>query len=314
MSIHEDGYLLLRNVLSENDLHNGLSCMVGDKIDYSILKNFIDTIFFPTIQKNSEIKSPKYVKFRFSNNNNSNDASLFHGDIYNHSDIKILPIYTCLCYFDNTWMEIIPGSHIKQNDWSINSYNKKIEVHLQRGDILIFHSNIHHRGSNFDKKGDRRLLQVFDVFPDTETYNEHVSKLVIVKPAQASKLGGQILYELSKYPSIIDTLTFFHYILVYNDLQYKWTFKDIAPSDKNGKYVSYEPNKRANLEDALPIYEQNVNIICDKTITTIPYSNYYMYIGLLYLIISIILVYLIYIVWTECKIKKLSKYSLTRFT
>lgn len=291
--IHKDGYIILHSVLSAEELENG-SHMIDKTIDYIALKNFIDTIFFPTIIKNqSFITDPKYVKFRFSNNTNSKDASLFHGDIYNHSKIDILPIYTCLCYFDSTQMEIVPGSHLPHNDWSINSYNTKILLDIQPGDILIFHANIHHRGTNFDKEGNRRLLQVFDVFPDANTYNKHSPKLVIVKPKKTPTIAASILYEVSKHPTIIDTLSFFHYILMYNDLQYKWAFNDISPSDKKDKYVSYEPNERKFVED-VQIYNENVNIICDKTITTIPYSNYYIYIAILYLIITILIVYIIY--------------------
>ena len=45
----------------------------------------------------------------------------FHKNLF-----EILPIYTCLCYFDNAQLEIIPGSHkYNNNGSSINSYCKK---------------------------------------------------------------------------------------------------------------------------------------------------------------------------------------------
>ena len=303
--IHEDGYIILKNILTEDDLETALISMVGDKVDYVIMKKFIDTVFFPNIVKNSHITNPHYVKFRFSNNNNSTDASLFHGDVYNHTELDMIPLYTCLCYFDNTQMELIPGSHKKNKDWSVESYNKKIVVDLARGDILIFHSNIHHRGINFDKKGDRRLLQVFDVFPDTATYNQHSSKLSIVSSTKSNKnLGGQFLYNISKYPSIIDTATFFHYILVYNDLQYKLSLMDIAPWDKNNRYISYEPAKRLHMKDINKLEDQNINIICDESVKSIGYSNYYVYIALAYLLLTVVIVFIIYILWYNTNYKK----------
>jgi len=187
-AIKADGYVLLRNVLDKDDIHYGLSCMKNNnKVNYLIMKDFIDTIFFPTIKKNVEfIKQPKYVKFRFSNNNNSTDASTFHGDIYNHTNTELLPIYTCLCYFDDAQLEVIPGSHkYNNNDHSINSYNKRKVLDVKRGDILIFHSNMHHRGVNYNKMGERRLLQVFEVFPDKNTYNKFAPNLVIVESSKS---------------------------------------------------------------------------------------------------------------------------------
>lgn len=152
--INNDGYILLRNVLTENDLEYGLSSIVDNKVDYFIMKKYIDNVFFPKIKKTSNIiTDPHYVKFRVSNNNNSTDASTFHGDIYNNTNNELLPIYTCLCYFDDAQMEIIPGSHKYNNiGSSIESYNKKIILDIKHGDILIFHANIHHRGINFNKK------------------------------------------------------------------------------------------------------------------------------------------------------------------
>lgn len=299
--IHRDGYIILRNALTENDIQSALSCTYDRKVEYQSMKKFIDDIFFPTIKKNQRfITNPQYVKFRYSNNNNSKDASLFHGDIYNHSDIDVLPIYTCLCYFDDTRMEIIPKTHINSKDLSIQSYFKKIEVPLHRGDILIFHSNIHHRGVNFDKEGDRRLLQVFDVFPDMETYRKHSPKLAIVKPTYIPKLGSQIIYEISKFPFVIDTMSFFHYNFMYYDLQYKVTMNDISPSDKNGRYISYEPNQRAFLTD-VDVTDENINIICDRTIQTMPDSNYYRFVGILHFLLLIAVFYILYKAWfSDC--------------
>ena len=123
--LHKEGYFLLPNVLTKDELLVGLSSIQKNGVDYSKIKDFIDTIFLKKIKETTTLTDPKYVKFRFSNNNNSTDASTFHGDIYNHSSIELLPIYTCLCYFDEAQLEIIPGSHKKTHEWSIQSYNKK---------------------------------------------------------------------------------------------------------------------------------------------------------------------------------------------
>lgn len=301
-AIKADGYILLRNVLSEDDINYGLSCMENDnKVNYSILKDFIDTIFFPIIQENvGVITEPKYVKFRFSNNNNSTDASTFHGDIYNHTNTELLPIYTCLCYFDDAQLEVIPGSHKYNNSGrSIDSFNKRKVLDIQRGDILVFHSNMHHRGVNYNKTGERRLLQVFEVFPDKKTYNEYAPNLVIVESSKSllfKNILNPVMYWLSKYPKVIDNIIFFHYIIMYNHMQYKIVYMDLPPWEKKNKYISYEPGKRVIIEDLANnnhIEDLNVNILCDKNIYSRPYSNFYLYIYILYWIVTILIIYAI---------------------
>jgi len=301
--IKENGYILLPNVLTNNDLKIGLSSIEDNKVNYSMLKKFIDNVFFMKIKENTDfITNPSYVKFRLSNNNNSNDASTFHGDSYNNTNSEILPIYTCLCYFDDAQLEIIPGSHKYNNSgWSFESYNKKQIIKVTQGDILIFHSNIHHRGINYNKTENRRLLQVFDVFPDKETYDEHISKLVIVKSSESflvKNLIGPLLCELSKYPTVIDYITMFHYILMYNDLHYKIALMDISPYEKNNKYVSYESSRRRMFEELLDNDDYNVNIICDKNANSVSYSNYYLYFYIIYWIVSLIFLYLIVKMWS----------------
>ena len=302
--IKNNGYILLKNVLAGGELNFGLSCIQNDnKVNYSIMKQFIDNVFFSAIQKNTNvIKNPNYIKFRFSNNNNSTDASTFHGDIYNHTNTELLPIYTCLCYFDDAKLEVIPGSHkYNNNGWSIDTYNKKVVLDVRRGDILVFHSNMHHRGVNYNKIGDRRLLQVFEVFPDQETYNDHLSKLVIVQSSKSflmQNLINPVLYNLSKFPTIIDYATYFHYILMYNDLHYKISLMDISPWEKINKYVSYEPGKRVNIEETTNKLEDlNVNILCDKNVYSTPYSNFYLYFYILYWVVSLIILYMIKKIW-----------------
>ena len=294
-----DGYLLLSNQLTNDELNFGLSSIDNNKVDYIKTKQFIDNILFKKIkEKSGIITNPYYVKFRLSNNNNSTDASTFHGDIYNNTNSEILPIYTCLCYFDESQLEIIPGSHKYNNiGWSIENYYKKKIININKGDILIFHSNIHHRGINYNKTKNRRLLQVFDVFPNLETYNKHISKLVIVKSSESPLIKNfinPILLELSKYPLIINNITLIHYILMYNDLHYKIALIDISPYEKNNKYISYEPGRRKIFEELVNKEDLNINILCDNNAYSISYKNYYFYILIIYSLIIIIFLYLIF--------------------
>jgi len=317
--IKRDGYILLQNALTNKELESGLACMKDDnKVDYSIMKQFIDTIFFPSIQRNMGdiITQPKYVKFRFSNNNNSTDASTFHGDIYNHTKTQFLPIYTCLCYFDDAQLEVIPGSHhYNNNGISLQSFNKRKALDVKRGDILVFHSNMHHRGINYNKQGDRRLLQVFEVFPDQKTYDEYAPNMVIVETADSplvKNIVGPLLYQASKIPTLIDYITFFHYIMMYNDMHYKMGMMDLPPWEKTNKYITYESGRRAILNELLEsnvLEDLNVNILCDNAVYSRSYSNFYLYGYIVYWILSIILLYILSKLWKgEYSLKKMKAY------
>lgn len=293
-NIDDKGYLILKGVLSTNQLEYGLTSDNNGIINYIIMRDFIDNHFMPTIVTNTNfIKNPKYIKFRYSNNNNSTDASTFHSDIYNFTNDEIMPIYTCLCYFDKTQMELIPGSHTKQfhsQNSCISSYNKKHLVNIEPGDILIFNANIYHRGTNFNTKGNRRLLQVFEVFPDDETYISNYNKCLTVITANKYTTGmiNNLSYYISKIPFVIDNICFPHYVLVYNNLQYIATLNDLAPWDKNNKLITYEPGKRMNYESITGMDPINTNIICENTKTTEP-GYFYIFIYLIYWILSFFL-------------------------
>ena len=70
--VRQNGYILLPGVLTNSELEFGLTCMHDNKVDYTIMKQFIDNIFFQKVkEKSGVITEPKYVKFRLSNNNNS---------------------------------------------------------------------------------------------------------------------------------------------------------------------------------------------------------------------------------------------------
>jgi ectoine hydroxylase-related dioxygenase (phytanoyl-CoA dioxygenase family) len=297
-SIHDNGYIVLQNVLNPSHIDMALTCIQEDNsVNYHIMKQFIDTCFFPTIQQNTTIiKNPMYVKFRFSNNNNSTDASTFHSDVYNHTNSELLPIYTCLCYFDDSQLEVIPGSHIASNKIScLQSYSNKIIINVNRGDILVFHANLHHRGVNFGASKDRRLLQVFEVFPDANTYNTHFNNLITVLSYNSPlmKISNYVAYMAAQIPFLINTINMFHYFLVYNDLQYKVALMDLDPWTKANKYITYEPGKRKNYNELTNNEDLNINVLCDKNSITENPSNFYFYIYLLYYIVSGIIIYYI---------------------
>ena len=193
-----DGYIIISNKLTPNELSQGLVSIYEKGIDYTQMKKFIDYIYLPKVNDILGWNSI-YLKFRFSDFENLKDASLFHNDLYNHSNNNIMPVYTGLCYFDDSSLEIIPQSHIK-SDLTLNEmYNKKKVINVYKGDILIFHANLFHRGiaktkSQHNTKTNRRILQIFEIFPNEITYNKLNDKIVAVLTTK-NNLANRILYK-----------------------------------------------------------------------------------------------------------------------
>ena len=110
--MNDKGYIYLKDVLSPDDTEYALSAYNGTLVDYPKMRDFIDNRFLPAVtRKIPYITAPHYVKFRFSDNNNSTDAAVVHRDVYNFTSEKSLPMLTMLCYFDESEMELHEYSH-----------------------------------------------------------------------------------------------------------------------------------------------------------------------------------------------------------
>lgn len=118
----DDGYIIFRDAI---DTSLAYKSIYGKNVNYDMMTKFIDDNMLQFI--NGKLNwNCKYMKFRVSDNNNSADASVFHGDIIiQTNDTK--PIFTCLTYLDETIMEVIPGSH--KNISTFPFINKKKDIH-----------------------------------------------------------------------------------------------------------------------------------------------------------------------------------------
>jgi ectoine hydroxylase-related dioxygenase (phytanoyl-CoA dioxygenase family) len=212
-----NGYVVYKKKLSKEEQEFALSSIQGDKVDYSLLKTFIDNYFLPKIP----FENPIYLKARISNNNNSNDASLLHSDVYNFTAEKEIPMYTALCYFDKAQLELIPRSHIKPHDSFMDEYSRTIVLDLDPGDIVVFNSVTVHRGVNYSQNN-RRVLQVFEIFPSNETYKQNVSKLLTVDTSNKSKNSKKILYYIAQIKWLVDIVNCIVFFLGYYNLKYKF--------------------------------------------------------------------------------------------
>ena len=310
--LQNKGYIVIKNnnpnafaAMAERFYNN------NNNVDYGALKQFIDYTYFPSLQKYTNcIDNLHYGKFRFSDNNNSTDAANFHGDIYNHSDENVVPVYTCLYYFDDATLEIIPQTHKQtflHDNNSHKSYEQRDRINIKAGTFIIFHASIHHRGVGFNGTGRRRLLQIFEVTFNDNDYEHYCPKIRIVEmqnSAAVRKFGtiAKYIYKASN-PELLNRL---HYFLTYNNIQYKLVGLDITPSQKNGMLVTYEPGKRVSIEKCKERHDTNVNVICDHMLDRCEPGTAYLYIHIISLLLVVIAIYLLY------KERRLIKRSLNK--
>jgi len=139
-----------------------------------------------------------YIKFRVSDNNNSSDASTFHRDLIAQQDVFI-PSFTCLSYLDTTVMEVIPKTHKKLfiNIFNIvNIYSERVHIEINPGDMLLFYSSLLHRGIFTKNKNSRKLVQIFEVFPNNQLLNTYKDKILHVRREESY---SSIMPIISKY-------------------------------------------------------------------------------------------------------------------
>ena len=180
--LNENGYIHFKKIIIAD---KAMDSIRKDKVNYYEMTDFIENTILSTVQKVMKWENPVYIKYRVSDNNNSADASAFHRDIICQSrNSENIPIFTCLTYLDNTIMEVIPGSHTKLfmnfND-SIKSLGNRKKIYIEQGDILLFYSNLLHRGIFTENLTHRRLIQVFEIFPSTKSFNKYKNQILHIK-------------------------------------------------------------------------------------------------------------------------------------
>lgn len=213
-SLQESGYIHIKNSINPDKLSFIANNCIKSKVNYTCIKNFVETTLTSNV---NELLTwdMVYTKFRVSNNNNSVDAAAIHRDINYQGGSpmdNISPCYTVLVYFDKTTMEIIPGSHkelhVSYSDAAANL--KKIKrITVIPGDLFIFHSTLLHRGIFTEGLINRRLLQVFDVFPTKNDFILYSSKFLHVPGVESN---ANMMIKVSKIPGIIDYINMLGYL------------------------------------------------------------------------------------------------------
>jgi hypothetical protein len=264
MNLNNDGYIIYRNKLSSEILQTYLSGYIDNKINYNILDSCVDeTLNYINMFNNW---NSIYSKYRVSNNNNSQDASIFHRDLIcqKSNKLKFIPIYTCVIYLDKTKMSLIPKSHLNLSMnlyQAIESYNNSIIVDIFPGDILLFNSSLIHKGNFIGEMKNRRVVQIFDIFPNIEIFNIYKNRIYNIPYFNNSKKNN-ILKTFSRYDiiKIIIFITYFNTATGYGNYIYSKTlpYKDIIFSS-NGYSKMYDYNNLNYIQD-INIYKYNKNI------------------------------------------------------
>lgn len=222
----EKGYLQFTNILSKNEIEDAQNCFHDTLIDYQRLdlvnKNYLKII---SQKLNLPLES---LKYRASNNNNSTDAGMFHRDIHVTEKVSTLDIYTCLLYLDDSWMEIIPGSHLEPVMTYLQAFkflSSRKKLNLKSGDILIFHSSLIHRGLFVKKQKERRLVQQFSCIPLENI--DRVSKLILHAPCSTKgrKSNAFWMQKINKSSYLNGFLNYFVYLNIARGYSYNFNLK-----------------------------------------------------------------------------------------
>ena len=244
-----NGYIILPGSIDNYEANKITFDSTKNMVDVKSVKTYIDSYFMPKVK--GVLNLPDniiYCKFRYSNNNNSSDAATFHNDVYNFSNLNIMPVYTCLSYFDAAQMELIPKSHIKNNRTltkSVSNFNSKIILDIPANSMLIFNAGIFHRGKGYTPNKQRRLLQVFECFFNKNDFNTYHKNVYLVKISNSlsSKYLNNICKYIAKNDFTLNLFVFIHFIVDYYNLKYKLYPLDLTPSEKKNNFISYQPGE-----------------------------------------------------------------------
>lgn len=263
-NLSEKGYVVLRNLI---DINLGTDCIKNNKLDYKCIYNIINRKYFPVItSKIPNSDNASFRRFIFSNSSYASMDMLYHANSYNHTNTNEIPIYCAYLFFSSATLEIIPGSHIKTNKMS---YESKYVLNLNEGDVVLLNTNLHNRTISSDST---KILKLLDIFPNDEVKNIYSHNLVVAQ-MNNSLIVKYILFSLiflSKVKIFMEIANFFHYYLVYYNIQYKFLLEKF---NTFGKLASYEGNGRLYLDEIKSYESWNTYIICSKNINTEYFGN-----------------------------------------
>lgn len=192
--LYEDGFILIRQCLKRDTLQKFKDNVGKTEVNY---RGMVPVLHDMKSCLNELLGwEPVMTKYRVSNQENKIDASFLHNDLKNVSRTNTpIPCHTVLLYGDKGRMQIIPKSHHGTHEsiiHAIHDLSNTITIDIEPGDLLVFNASIMHRGIFFDTEDNRRLMQIFEVYPNKETFDKfatmvdtsYVNKSPVLKTLQ----------------------------------------------------------------------------------------------------------------------------------
>ena len=214
-ALEKKGFYLFRNACTTKDIKYARSCMKDKMVQYSLMECFLQNTMISCI--NTALKwDCVFTKYRVSNNNNGSDAGAFHRDLIKYDTNKLEPFYTCLTYLDDTVMEVISKSHRQphmSNKEAISQYQKnRLRLKMNAGDILFFHACLLHRGIFTEGLTHRRLIQIFEVYPNQELFDKFSPNIIHIPPSIYSQQTSGISQWIFQNPCLAEVCNWFGYL------------------------------------------------------------------------------------------------------
>ena len=250
--IHEDGFILVRQCIKRDTIRKFKDSVGKTEVNYRGMTPVLHDM--KTSLREIFGWEPVMTKYRVSNQENKIDASFLHNDLKNVSRTNVpIPCHTVLLYGDRGRMQIIPGSHHSTHEsiiHAVRDLNNIITIDIEPGDLLVFNASIMHRGVFFNTEDNRRLLQIFEVYPNEETFNKfapmvdtsYVNKSPILRTLQ------EVNKKTATHP-IINELT--NIIMYFNYRLGNQPQLNKVPDMYDPQFASNETKRRLeNIEDS----------------------------------------------------------------
>jgi hypothetical protein len=246
--------------LSEDEVEFGRSAFMSEnQMNYSKM-----TVFVRNCLKKIDPELA-CTKYRASNNTNSSDAGLLHRDIMNYGDGPV-PIFTLLSYLDTATMRVIPGSYKKPRMSLVESfkYRGKLEhLVINPGDLLMFHSSTLHSGLfNVPKNKNRRLVQMFEVYPTREMLEFYNTKHTLHIQCDGQTCVNSKIGKYADSVSKIGGLKFINDMLYFNAA---WGYGHNPVAGEGYTLISSEANAQRVNPDGPVVQKDNLYYMLIKT-------------------------------------------------
>ena len=177
--LNTEGYVIIRGCVKEETINKFRENVTKTEVNYKDMSPVVYDM--KNCLRENFGWEPVMTKYRVSNHENKIDASFLHNDVKNVSMTNTpIPCHTVLLYADKGRLQLIPKSHKKTHISLIHAtydLSNLITVDIEPGDFLVFNASLIHRGKFFNTENHRRLMQIFEVYPDQETFQKFATKV-----------------------------------------------------------------------------------------------------------------------------------------